>query len=55
MDVEGLTTIKSNYGPKETMGRLEADVKATGMTVFARIDHAGGATIAPSYGSARFR
>ena len=43
MDVEGLTAIKSSYGPKETMDRLEADVKARGMTVFARIDHAGGA------------
>jgi uncharacterized protein (DUF302 family) len=43
MDVEGLTTIKSSYGPKETMDRLEAEVKARGLTVFARIDHAAGA------------
>ena len=43
MAADGLTTIRSNYGPKETMNRLEAEVKAKGMTVFARIDHAAGA------------
>jgi uncharacterized protein (DUF302 family) len=41
---QGLKTIPSNYGPKDTMDRLEAEVKAKGMTVFARIDHAAGAT-----------
>ena len=40
----GLTTIKSSHGPQETMNRLEAAVKAKGMTVFARIDHAAGAS-----------
>src|SRR6202035_1032719 len=39
----GLTTLPSDFGPKETMDRLEAEIKAKGMTVFARIDHAGGA------------
>src|ERR1700687_2848383 len=43
MAAEGLTTIKSNYGPEETMVRLEAAVSAKGMTVFAHIDHAAGA------------
>jgi uncharacterized protein (DUF302 family) len=43
MPVEGLTTLPSSHGPKETMTRLEAEVKAKGMTVFARIDHAAGA------------
>ena len=43
MAVEGLTTRSSSHGPKETMNRLEAAVKAKGMTVFARIDHAAGA------------
>jgi uncharacterized protein (DUF302 family) len=43
MAVDGLTTIASNYGPKETMDRLEAEIKAKSMTVFARIDHAAGA------------
>jgi uncharacterized protein (DUF302 family) len=40
----GLTTIKSSHGPQETMNRLEAAVKAKGMTVFARIDHSAGAS-----------
>jgi uncharacterized protein (DUF302 family) len=43
MAADGLITISSNYGPKETMDRLEAEIKAKGMTVFARIDHAAGA------------
>ena len=33
-------TIQSNSGPQETMDRLEAEIKAHGMTVFARISHA---------------
>jgi hypothetical protein len=37
-------TIPSSYGPKDTMNRLEAAVKAKGMTIFARIDHAAGAS-----------
>jgi uncharacterized protein (DUF302 family) len=41
--MEGLTTIASRFGPKETIDRLEAEIRAKGMTVFARIDHAGGA------------
>jgi uncharacterized protein (DUF302 family) len=44
--IEGLTTIQSSLGPKDTMNRLEAAVQAKGLTVFARIDHAGGATAA---------
>jgi uncharacterized protein (DUF302 family) len=43
MSAEGLTTVESHFGPKETLDRLEADVKAKGLTVFARIDHAAGA------------
>ena len=43
MAADGLTTIRSSYGPKDTMNRLEVEVKAKGMTVFARIDHAAGA------------
>jgi len=43
MAADGLTTVRSHYGPKDTMNRLEADIKAKGMTVFARIDHAAGA------------
>jgi uncharacterized protein (DUF302 family) len=44
MAVDGLTTVRSNHGPKDTMDRLEAAVKTRGMTIFARIDHAAGAT-----------
>jgi len=40
---DGLTTLRSNHDPKDTMNRLEAAVKARGLTVFARIDHAAGA------------
>jgi len=46
MAVQGLTTLKSNHGPRDTMNRLEAAVKARGMTVFARIDHSAGAAAA---------
>ena len=35
---DGLKTVESHFGPKETLDRLEADVKAKGLTVFARID-----------------
>src|SRR6267378_1811643 len=60
--IEGLTSIRSSFGPKETMDRLEAEIRAQRMTVFARIDHAGGAaevglTLAPTeliiFGNAR--
>ena len=60
--VEGLTTIASSHDPKETIDRLETEIRAKGMTVFARIDHAAGAaevglTLAPTelivFGNAR--
>ena len=41
--MEGLTTIPSSLGPKETMDRLVAEIRAKGMNVFARIDHSAGA------------
>ena len=41
--VEGLTTVPSNFGPKETMDRLETEIRTKGLEVFARIDHATGA------------
>jgi len=43
MVVDGLTTTKSHYGPNETVSRLEAAIKARGMSVFAHIDHRAGA------------
>jgi uncharacterized protein (DUF302 family) len=44
MSVDGLVTHPSQHGPRETIDRLEAEVKAKGLHVFARIDHAAGAT-----------
>jgi len=41
--VDGLITMPSPHSPKATMDKLEAIVKAKGMKVFARIDHAAGA------------
>jgi uncharacterized protein (DUF302 family) len=46
MAAQGLTTLKSSHGPRDTMNRLEAAVKARGMNVFARIDHSAGAAAA---------
>lgn len=60
--MEGLTSIRSRFGPKNTMDRLQAQIRSQGMTVFARIDHAAGAaevelTLAPTeliiFGNAR--
>jgi uncharacterized protein (DUF302 family) len=39
----GLVTVKSAHGVKDTIDRLAADVTAKGLQVFARIDHAKGA------------
>ena len=41
--IEGLTNIQSSFGPKATMDRLDAEIRAKGLNVFARIDHAAGA------------
>ena len=43
MAADGLITIPSSYGAKDTADRLDAAIKARGMTVFSRIDHAAGA------------
>ena len=40
---QGMTTVGSHFGPKETMDRLEAEIRKRGMEVFIRIDHAAGA------------
>jgi uncharacterized protein (DUF302 family) len=39
-----LVSIASRFGPEETMNRLEAAIRARGLTVFANIDHAAAAT-----------
>ena len=41
--MENLTRIESHFGPRETMDRLEAEIRANGMQVFTRIDHGAGA------------
>jgi len=43
MTENGLITLRSRHAPGETMSRFEAEVKAKGLTIFARIDHAAGA------------
>ena len=43
MAADGLIVVQSSHGPAETMDRLVAEIKAKGLTVFARIDHAAGA------------
>jgi len=43
MSENGLITLPSAQGVKETVDRLASEVIAKGMTVFARIDHAAGA------------
>ena len=43
MKVEGLITIRSSFGHSETLARFEAAIRANGMSVVARVDHADGA------------
>jgi uncharacterized protein (DUF302 family) len=43
MSEDGLVTIASGFSVKHTIDRLEANLKAKDITVFARIDHAAGA------------
>jgi uncharacterized protein (DUF302 family) len=43
MPDNGLITIASRFTVKETTDRLAATVTSKGMTVFARVDHGGGA------------
>jgi uncharacterized protein (DUF302 family) len=44
MAKEGLITIASSFDAKETAARLVATIAAKGLTLFARVDHAAGAT-----------
>src|SRR5271170_3320447 len=43
MPEDGLVSVASKYSVKDTLDRLEANLKAKDITVFARIDHAAGA------------
>jgi len=40
---DGLVSVKSSYGAKETADRVEHLLEKSGMTLFIRIDHAKGA------------
>ncbi len=46
MPDDGLITIPSNYSARQTLDRLEAALRAAGITIFARIDHGAGAASA---------
>lgn len=46
MATAGLVTIASQFGQEETLERLTAAIRSRGLTVFARVDHAGGAVSA---------
>lgn len=39
MAADGLINVQSRFDPKATIARLEAQVSARSMTVFARVDH----------------
>jgi len=41
---DGLIEVKSAFPAKETMNRFEETAKQRGLNIFARIDHAAGAT-----------
>ena len=41
---DGVVAVKSPHNAKDTMNKLEDIVKQRGLNVFARIDHAAGAT-----------
>lgn len=43
MASDGLITLASRYSVKETLDRLEAELRAAAVTIFARVDHSGGA------------
>jgi len=43
VNVEGLITVRSSFEHGETLARLEAAIRSNGMSVVARVDHAGGA------------
>ena len=43
MKIEGLNTVHSSFEHGETLARFEAAVRANGMSVVARVDHADGA------------
>ena len=43
MAIDGLISLRSQVGPKQTADRLKAELQARGLTLFARVDHAADA------------
>lgn len=43
MNVDGLITVRSSFGHGETLARLEAAIRANGMSAAGRVDHADNA------------
>ena len=43
MTIDGLISVRSNFGHGETLARFEAAIRANGMSIASRIDHASGA------------
>lgn len=43
MPTDGLIITQSKFGPRDVIARLEEEIKAKGLTIFAAIDHAAGA------------
>ena len=37
--MEGLITVQSDFGPAETLSRLEVQINAHGLTIFTRVNH----------------
>ena len=46
MSDDGLVSVRSAHSAPETIARVEADLAAKGVTIFAKIDHAAGAAAA---------
>jgi len=46
MSDDGLVSVRSAHSARETIARVEDDLAAKGVTVFAKIDHAAGAAAA---------
>jgi uncharacterized protein (DUF302 family) len=41
--VDGLVTVASPFSVRDTIDRLESEIKSRGISIYARVDHAAGA------------
>jgi uncharacterized protein (DUF302 family) len=46
MSADGLITLRSRFGPRETLERLKSELQARSLSLFAHVDHAAGAAAA---------